>query len=802
MFNNHFSIPRTSITCCQYIGVILDEESRQRLLQVYPPSFSSVRAHHITLCHANETNEMSSQFPLGTVCHVAVFAEIKDLHCQGIVIEVTATNSHDTSPFQGHITVSHDPSVSPKYTKHLLESRSSCETVEYNIRPDHDPLVLRGVVSACLFKDKKVDYCANAVDFWNISQDLLYIDKSETQSAITSKYQIDSIPKDVKVLYIFDLDDTLFHTPTSERYNTLFGTSWRKPKKSIGGWFCHSDSLSLSYPYPACDGLIELLNRVGEIDSAIVVLTGRPKQLESDLYNLLGSRNLLHAVSSIICKSTVQENTTDFKANFLLDICRHRDQLRRVEVWDDKEENLMAMTDILSRSKIFHIAFTSHRVSPFADKNSFSDAVIQWAEENNAVLSRQQLESRNQAIKYIQLCWNNIIEEFGGPIDDECQLTHIFGSYVYERTSDIDMVIIVPRDILGSVALTSQWMKVLESKLLNCGKRYEFRISCYRGTSGTVPKMSLQFMFQGFPVCDVDLIGLICDSVKQLTSSIPLRQALDWTVEELNMHYQCSSSRLTMGDYNILYGLSVRNICVSKILQSGMTLRHFGCLLSAGRRLMDRAFAMGTIRCGMRPYLLAVTLTEVISREGFHGSLSKVLSSWIGWHVHSSHEGIGALKSIYQGGMVADSHLHRILHCFNVIHQSLSKDSFSESSIYECLNLLNLPNQNEYQSVSIKIVSPTLNPISDSELYSSKNVLYGILSKYFGRMIRDGHDVISCPTCYRGKDEENSAEMKIELASFGISRHSVEVFQHLFPLVCKDFEMVHRSRKLSLEVLS
>jgi hypothetical protein len=909
-FQNNFSFdwrsailsPLASQFNCQYVGVILDEESRQRLLQSYPPSRSCVRAHHVTLCHANEGDQsaprlIDSALSPGEVCDIKVFGEIKDPNCQGLVIEISPLVT-PSAPLPGHITVSHDHSVTPKYTKKLVEESGNLgHAVEYQLREDSDPLTLRGVVSVCISRDKQLDFCSHATDFWNIFHGNsniinpplllprpLSAPPHHPPIKSSSRFHFDNVPKETEKVYVFDLDDTLFQTPNPADYKKKFGDIWKKPKTShdqqqhqqrrhVGGWFCNADSLELSFDYPVCRGFVELLDRVGELNSVILILTGRPEDLNSRICDLLGSRSLLSHVTSVVCKPSIRENTSDYKAEFLVDLCRQcGDHLKRIEIWDDKSENLIAMEKSFGDGGFKNLELISHLVCPydemttptlpFPSSSSSSlaatdDPLTQWAERNNLILSRKQLQSRQQSIGIIENCWtdlynqlkarsslssssNSLTEGEGkAPLPStKNQLIHLFGSYLFERTSDVDLVVIVPKDVVGELTLNCQWMKLLEAKLIKtaqltaaggAGASGGYQISSYCGTTGTVPKMSLRFRYPDLPETEVDVIGLVTDSLEMLNSKVSLAEAVEWTIEELQMKSSSSSSQLlSPSDYKILYGLSVRNSCMATLRSASIPPRQFGSLIGAARRLMDRSFAMGTIRCGMRPYLIATTLTKAILQyappSSQHLSLSQIFFTWMSLHATDSSNfeiTLESLKRLYQDGVVADFHLNRIANTFQQVNLFLAQQSFSHQSLLQCLDTLSLPSQRDFRTVSVQMISQSSSniPPSEGECYSAENVMYGILSKYFGRMFRDGHDVIAFPTTFLSKSQRNprhhgsrreqqeqeeeehaSRGGSVEIACFGVSRMSVEVFEFSFSSICKDFEMAHRHRKLRLEV--
>jgi hypothetical protein len=806
----------------------------------------------VTLCHVGETgsapdsqllDSLVTPLSLGEMCVIKVYGEVQDSNCQGLVIEVSSTALDE--PLQGHITVSHDHSVTPKYTKKLLENREGGQQIEYRLREESDPLILRGIVSACISKDKQIDFCSSPVDFWSLHQTLALVDPQNAQCCVSkhpnsmekarkkhSRFEFDYVSSETRKVYIFDLDDTLFQSPNAADYKMKTGTAWRKPKSTngqhIGGWFCNEDSLDLSFAYPVCRGLVELFDRVGEIDSVVIVLTGRPEELRSRVQDLLGSRSVLSHLAAVVCKPRIRESTSDYKAEFLIDLCRQCSHLQVIEIWDDKSENLTAMTESFAQSAFENIRLVSHLVSPYEESESTlrGDALMQWAERNNAVQTQKQSQSRERAIDAITHCWTEICEQLKSrsvsvldSADDAVgELIHIFGSHTFERASDIDLVVIVPRDVVGSLTINCQWMKLLESKLVQAGSGSgDFQISSYCGITGTVPKMSLKFRFDDLPCVEVDVIGLVTESAVMLNTEIHVRDALTWSIDELTLR----AGQVSSGHHSVLYGLSVRNFCVSVLEKASLTRRQFGCLLGVARRLMDRAFAMGTIRCGMRPYLLATTLAQAISLSDLPSDpndrptacLFLVLMRWMALHSSSLSEfevTLESLRALYPGGTVADPHLNRIIKSFHSVNTSLVQlqpHTSPDISLTRCLDTLTLPDHSEFRTVSIQMKSTEAIALTEAHCFSAANALYGILSKYFGRMIRDGHDIVSSPSVHLprvrrggGTKGEGGDRESIEIACFGLSRLSVEVFEFVFGSVCKDFELSQRHRKLSLEV--
>ncbi len=810
---------------CQYLGVILDEESRQRLLEQYTPIFPCVRSHHLTLSHVNDSDFLSGETKvqsedtqiacrLGDLCEISIFGEIRDNNCQGLVAEVSTV-----LPIPGHITVSHDPSVTPKYTKQLVEHRAENSDATYSLRDPADPLILKGIVSICISKDRQTDLYSHPVDLFVLVQECSVDSQSRKLSLQTikkhSRFSFDFLFHDTQKVYVFDLDDTLFQSPSPMDYKEKTGIVWKKPQsnKQTGGWYCNADSLDLSFHYPACPGINSFFDHIGELNSSLIILTGRPNELYQSVLDLLGSRGILQFVDAVVCKPTIRESTSQFKSEYLQDLCSHCPHVTRIEVWDDNSENISTIEEAFKTES--KVQLVTHFVSPFESHEPEKEFIVDWAERNGHMLTQLQSQSRLESIDWLKKSWAEICRGRSLSVSsdvDPSEFIHIFGSFVFERRSDIDMVLIVPKDILGNLTHNCQWMRLLESKLLESGQQNGFQLLAYLGTTGTVPKMTLKFKYLNLPSTEIDLIGFITDSATMMNSEIKLAEAINWTVDELKLANEQPSSKLSPADFNVLYGFAVRNTCLTTIQAASLTCREFGSLISVARRLMDCAYAMGTIRCGMRPYLIAISLCRAISRLCSilsnltdimpQLSLSDILTSWVKLHsssLTSFEPTIDALMELYQGN-VAMTHLNRMIKTF---HRVYSETQFDDS-LCRSLDTLALPSQGEFKTVSILMSWSGTNQPSELEHYLATNVMYGILSKYFGRMIRDGHDIISTPTVHQicWKPAEESGEGCVGIACFGLSVNSIEVFEYLFPQICKDFEAHNKHRTLKLEIVS
>lgn len=117
----------------QLIGAILTEQSRQKLLETFPPMFSNVRAHHVTIAFnpSSETLE-KYQHLIGQQIDIPVFGIVKDAKSQVLLVHCPSENAHP------HITISFSDESSAKYSNELAETTPGQKVM---------PLTLQAVVT-------------------------------------------------------------------------------------------------------------------------------------------------------------------------------------------------------------------------------------------------------------------------------------------------------------------------------------------------------------------------------------------------------------------------------------------------------------------------------------------------------------------------------------------------------------------------------------------------------------------------------------------------------------------------------
>jgi hypothetical protein len=117
-----------------YVGVFLDEQSKQALLNVLPPKHPNVFVDHLTLAFGKA---MSDSYELGKVIELEILAACDDEKGQAVTCS-TSGISELLAPGQNpHITVSCAEGVAPKYSSELLQKSAT---------PLKNKLVVRGIL--------------------------------------------------------------------------------------------------------------------------------------------------------------------------------------------------------------------------------------------------------------------------------------------------------------------------------------------------------------------------------------------------------------------------------------------------------------------------------------------------------------------------------------------------------------------------------------------------------------------------------------------------------------------------------
>lgn len=107
-----------------YIALFLDSQDRRRLFKTFPPEHSVKLAHHMTLWHFADGEDMRPQDPpWGKAVAVKVIAEVADNKAQALLVR-PPTKFRSSSGRFPHVTLSTAPGVSPAYSNDLLRKNS------------------------------------------------------------------------------------------------------------------------------------------------------------------------------------------------------------------------------------------------------------------------------------------------------------------------------------------------------------------------------------------------------------------------------------------------------------------------------------------------------------------------------------------------------------------------------------------------------------------------------------------------------------------------------------------------------
>jgi len=117
----------------QLIGAILTEDSRKTLLEHFPPMFSNVRAHHVTIAFKPDEETLEKyQHLIGQQIEIPVFGIVKDAKSQVLLVHCPSENPHP------HITISFAENSSAKYSNELAATQPGQKVM---------PLTLQAVVT-------------------------------------------------------------------------------------------------------------------------------------------------------------------------------------------------------------------------------------------------------------------------------------------------------------------------------------------------------------------------------------------------------------------------------------------------------------------------------------------------------------------------------------------------------------------------------------------------------------------------------------------------------------------------------
>ena len=341
-----------------------------------------------------------------------------------------------------------------------------------------------------------------------------------------------------------------------------------------------------------------------------------------------------------------------------------------------------------------------------------------------------------------------------------------FGSYIFKRRSDVDLLLLCPG--ISLMVKSGLWMELLERAL-----KEDHLLFCYKCLSGSVTRMAVRFIWSEGCSVDVDLILLPVLNSTYLTPQLSLRSVLEWTVND--MQVARLQTTVPISSRKALYDIAVKNTCIQCCTHYGINVRQFGYLLTAARIIADRCNCMGTVRTGLRPYLLSLSLVYTIEhyqrKLGSDSiSLDEVFLLWVRWHAYGVEfrEIIKHLRQCYPNNTVPDMCLLRL----NCVMKKL--DSFQD--LMSILGIINLPKGFAICKVCIRStvhLEPEL-------LYAVKHLAYGIISKYGSRMVADGNSVFTIsPT-----EPKNSGCL---VAEFGMSHHDVDYAISLFPAMLRIF---------------
>lgn len=491
-----------------YTALVLHQSSRVNLLRVHRPTLANLIADHVTIVF-NPTEAHALSLPLGKTVKLKVVGIGDDGSVQAVAVKPMTKYSLD---FQGipHITISVADGIPPKAAKDLLAKNDGrhvhpCTHIE-----------LEAVV-ACL-----VDTTGKHGSLERI------VDKEKLRELLQSPEMLESDKKphavvkerdEIKNLYIFDFDGTMFNTPDAldgkARYEAITGNPW--PKR---GFYGQSESLMPPvqvYPGPA---LADYRAHCNQPNSFTVILTGRSYKAESGVRYVLESNKI--EPDRLILKD-MGHSTCDYKVQAIKALLSEFPTITFVKLWEDLCENLTAFYEL----KKAHSNITWNVVDALSIPKPFFDVPGVIMPERNVKELGSALDgylcsqgwlpdaswkhAAKAGVKLIAQCWGKAIGCTGSN-----RLALVFGSFPIGRKSDIDVCLLAPQ-----AQNHASCMVALESELRSNGVAY-----IYSGHSVRCPRLKVRIEYLHAEPLEYDIVFCRVER-KALTSGLQTLKELE-----------------------------------------------------------------------------------------------------------------------------------------------------------------------------------------------------------------------------------------------------------------------------------
>lgn len=199
-----------------FSGLFLDDASKRKLLDEFPPIHSKCTSNHMTYCYKPIQEEIT-YIDVGKQASVTVVGYIVTDLLQVVAVKEKG-EVHCTLEVP-HVTISHSKKAAPQHAKMALQNRAAWRLPEKEI-------VLTGRIGVQVSVDRKKSICVtDAGLFKEICRQIFEENNSERKEKagndddVTHGSSAEETPimqlddGDVESLFVFDFDGTLFKTP-------------------------------------------------------------------------------------------------------------------------------------------------------------------------------------------------------------------------------------------------------------------------------------------------------------------------------------------------------------------------------------------------------------------------------------------------------------------------------------------------------------------------------------------------------------------------------------------------------------
>lgn len=402
-----------------YVGVILTEASRQRLLREVAPVHATVRAHHATMAFRPSPGDVELRAvakSLGGNVRLRVGRGVANARAQAVPVVVDAAASYPPKGWRGHITISHAGEGRPGDARALaLDYADSSFVIDgkvgIQLRDSGEILTSAGQV------------CFEASPARRVKRSNKVPPKAPL--LVEPEFRNEAKWRDAETLYTWDFDDTLLETAPCRCATARHLPSPDDPASLAPHRPCRS--------LPAL-ALLQSLARSGT-KAVHVLLTGRKKACAMAVRRLLARYGALDLFDGLCFKPDGYRGPTgQYKARALERIA-NKLRPREIVAYDDDVDARSAMSATAALLGIENLVFRA--VDP-CDIESRPPLEHWLSCFGRGERSAEETRTGKSAVRLVEECWSQIVPA------GRCRVT---GSWPRGRRSDVDILCLGSSDV-------------------------------------------------------------------------------------------------------------------------------------------------------------------------------------------------------------------------------------------------------------------------------------------------------------------------------------------------------------------